>query len=254
MIWGAIIGAAVAAAGMYVNYRQQKKQNQANRDLAAFQAQANDRYQDKQNAYNAPINQMDRFKAAGLNEHLIYGQGSPGNQSSPQTYPDIKPVDYQKQNLDALIPIYNQSRLADAQVQAQNASTRQKYSQVQLNELQARVIAKNPLLDDEGFKAIIDGLKSTAELKAFDAEGQKISNFVNQASSGHQVSKVFHEVELLEQRFRLGEKDSAIKAEVLKSKEFQNAILDVQKKFMTDGEVTPQHVLQFIQLLLLKAL
>lgn len=39
-----------------------------------------------QNAYNSPAEQMKRFGAAGLNPHLIYGQGSAGNASSPPQY------------------------------------------------------------------------------------------------------------------------------------------------------------------------
>lgn len=35
------------------------------------------------NEYNSPQAQMERFKAAGLNPNLIYGQGSNGNSSSP---------------------------------------------------------------------------------------------------------------------------------------------------------------------------
>lgn len=33
----------------------------------------------RQNTYNSPEQQMARFKSAGLNPNLIYGQGSPGN-------------------------------------------------------------------------------------------------------------------------------------------------------------------------------
>ena len=33
------------------------------------------------NEYNTPIMQMQRFKEAGLNPHLIYGQGNSGNSS-----------------------------------------------------------------------------------------------------------------------------------------------------------------------------
>jgi len=33
------------------------------------------------NEYNKPIMQMQRFKEAGLNPHLIYGQGNSGNSS-----------------------------------------------------------------------------------------------------------------------------------------------------------------------------
>lgn len=39
-----------------------------------------------QNAYNSPAEQMKRFGAAGLNPHLIYGQGSAGNSSSTPNY------------------------------------------------------------------------------------------------------------------------------------------------------------------------
>ena len=40
----------------------------------------------RQNAYNTPAEQMKRFKEAGLNPNLMYGQGSSGNANSkPQT-------------------------------------------------------------------------------------------------------------------------------------------------------------------------
>lgn len=39
-----------------------------------------------QNEYNSPQSQMQRYQAAGLNPHLIYGQGSSGNASSPPAY------------------------------------------------------------------------------------------------------------------------------------------------------------------------
>lgn len=46
------------------------------------------------NEYNTPANQMARFRAAGLNPHLIYGQGTNGNQSAPTALPDQKLPDY----------------------------------------------------------------------------------------------------------------------------------------------------------------
>jgi len=36
----------------------------------------------KQQEYNSPKNQMNRFSEAGLNPQLIYGQGTPGNAAS----------------------------------------------------------------------------------------------------------------------------------------------------------------------------
>lgn len=242
-----IAGAQVAASAIAA-----RRQAKANRELAEFQADANERYMQEQNSYNTPKAQMARYADAGLNPHLIYGQGTPGNQASSLSYPDIGRVDYQQIGAN-LSPQFNQSLLAQSQVQANNAKTRQTYAMTELNRMQTRLIESNPLLNDEGFKATIDGLKATAELKAQQSAGQIIQNQVANMSAGHQVNKVFREVQLLEQRFNLGTQDGAIKAEILKSKEFSNAILEVQKNFMTDGDITPQHILQFIMLLLTKS-
>lgn len=244
-----LIAAGVSAIGGWLSSRKQAKEN---KKLAEYQNDANKKLLDQQLEYDTPKNQMGRFQDAGLNSHLVYGQGSPGNQSSPLKYPDIKPTDYSK--LMEAVPVFNQTRLTDSQVQAQNAATRQKYAMTELNRLQARVLEKNPLLDDAGFKAIIDGLKASAEIKASDSSIRKSESFVQDASAGWQVSKIANEVKLLEQKFNLGTADSKLKAEVLKSKEFQNAILEVQKKFMADGDIGPGQILQFIQSLLLKAL
>lgn len=246
-MWGALIAAGIALAGQLISQNRQEK---ANKGLANQQNAFNEKMLKEQLEYNTPANQMRRFQDAGLNPHLIYGQGSPGNQTAPLTAADIKPTDYQ--NLMGMVSTFNQTRLADSQVQAQNAATMQKHALAEVNRIQAKVLQKNPLLDDAGFKATIDGLKAAAALKEQQTSGQKIQNFVSEASSGHAVNKVFQEVKLLEQRFNLGQQDAAIKAEILKSKEFNNALLEVQKKFMEDGDITPGHILQFVQQLLLK--
>lgn len=247
-----VVPAIIAGVSTIVQGIAQRRQEKKNRELAEFQNEANQEAIDRQNAYNSPQSQMARYSQAGLNPNLIYSQGSPGNQSSISSYPDIGRVDYQSIAAN-LAPQFNQAALMQSQVAATDAKTRQTYAQTELNKMQTKLIASNPLLNDEGFKATIDGLKAAAELKAQQNQGQIISNQINSASAGHQVSKVFHEVQLLEQRFGLGTQDAAIKAEILKSKEFQNAILDVQKKFMTDGDITPQHIYQFIMLLLTKS-
>lgn len=77
-ILGSFIGGAFGLAGSALNYGYQKQlaeqQNQYNLDMWKMQ-----------NEYNSPSAQMQRFKSAGLNPNLIYGQGSAGNaQSAPQ--------------------------------------------------------------------------------------------------------------------------------------------------------------------------
>lgn len=255
-----VIPAIIAVGSLIAGIAGQRRQAKENRRLAESQQAANEAYLDKQLEYNTPANQMLRYQQAGLNPHLVYGQGNPGNQSAPLTAPEIRPTDYQSL-MGTMGPLVNQSLMTQSQVQAIDAKTRQTHVLTELNRLQARVLEKNPLLDEAGFKAIIDSLKSSAEIKASDstmkrivADFQSMEGFGKYGGMKLGEARLFKELELLEQRFKLGELDAKLKAEVLQSKEFQNAILEVQKKWMTDADVTPQHIYQFIQMLLLKVL
>lgn len=250
-----LIATGISAIGGLIGQGMQRRQN---RELAKFQADANERYLQQQLQYNSPKSQMARFQDAGLNPFLIYGQGNPGNQSAPLNYPDVRPTDYQSL-LANLSPMVNQSIMTASQTSAIDAKTNKTYVETQLAQLQKRVLEKNPLLDDVGFKAIIDGLVSTARIKESDAsmkglqaEFYDMSSFKTGQKFMHE--KMFKELDLLDQRFRLGQLDSTLKSQVIKSKDFQNALQEIQVNWMKDGDITPQHVYQFIQLLLLKLL
>lgn len=255
-VW--ILPAAIAAANIIGNLIGNRQQKKANAELAEFQADANERYLKNQLEYNTPQMQMLRFQEAGLNPNLVYGQGNPGNQSQPLSYPEIKPTDMQSV-FSNLGPLLNQSALMQSQTAAIDAKTNKTYVETQLTQLQKRVMEKNPLLNDAGFKAIIDGLVSTARIKESDAsmKGQladimQMRDVNTGLSTMHE--KLLKELDLLDQRFRLGELDGALKAQVLKSKEFQNVLQEIQVNWMKNADITPQHVYQFIQLLLLKLL
>lgn len=73
------------------NREAQQQMNQANIESAErinqSQIDWSREYFDKTNAYNTPTMQMQRFKEAGLNPHLIYGQGSTGNATQPSNPP-----------------------------------------------------------------------------------------------------------------------------------------------------------------------
>lgn len=259
-----VLPAALAVASLVGGWISQSRQKRHNRELAEYQADANERYLNQQLQYNDPASQMNRFREAGLNPNLVYGQGTPGNQSAPLTYPDVQPA-----NMDIgfgqAVQAYNQSAMTQSQTSAIDAKTRQTYVMTAINKLQQRVLERNPLLDAGAYNAIIDSLKSSAEIKAADAAvkgetaqwftGEKRMEIGGQAMHGPAgVLKMETELKLLEQRFQLGGMDQKIKSEVLQSKEFQNALLEIQTKWMKDAEITPQHILQFIQLLLLKLL
>lgn len=85
-------GALGALGGIYDTYQSNKTAREnTDKTIAAQRAEAEKAYQRSiqmwhmQNAYNTPEAQMRRFGAAGLNPHLIYGQGNAGNaQGTPQ--------------------------------------------------------------------------------------------------------------------------------------------------------------------------
>jgi len=248
-----VVPAIAAVAGI----ASQIIQNRQNKKIADRQNELNTKFQDKQNEYNTPQNQMLRFQDAGLNPNLIYGQGNAGNQSSPQQAEQRQPVDWSK--AVQAIPLINQTKMVDSQVQANNAKTLQALAATELNKIQQQVAKRNPLMDDSYLTSLVDSMRSSAQIKASEA-AIKAQEARFKLGDGESVeySNGYHKMELelqmLYKRYDLASQDQAIKAAILKSKEFQNDILEVQKKFMTDAEITPQHILTFIQLLLMKML
>lgn len=89
-----MIGALINVGGMLYDSHQNRKAAKKNTEMtiAANKAEAELAYQrqmemwNAQNLYNSPAAQMARFKAGGLNPHLIYGQGNSGNASSAPAY------------------------------------------------------------------------------------------------------------------------------------------------------------------------
>lgn len=259
-----VLPAAIAAGTLAVNYLSARKQAKENRKFAEYQNLVNSQMLDKANEYNTPQSQMARYQTAGLNPNLIYGQGTPGNQSSAQTSADFKPAEWQG-IANNVAPILNQSLMTQSQTAAIDAGTRQKYVLTRLNELQAQVLARNPLLQDSGFTAIMESLKSSAEIKASESgikktqadwftgeKTMKINGIDMHGPAG--VLKMETELNSLIERFHLQQADQKIKSQILQSKEFQNTLLEIQTKWMKDAEITPQHILQFIQMFLLKLL
>jgi len=92
----AIIGAAGSVLGAGINAYAQQQANQANLDYArvAYNLSHKDalEFWNMQNAYNDPAAQMARFRGAGLNPNLIYGQGNSGNAAAPDV-PQFRPPD-----------------------------------------------------------------------------------------------------------------------------------------------------------------
>jgi hypothetical protein len=83
------------------------------------------------NRYNAPAQQMQRFKDAGLNPHLIYSKGTSGNQAQIAQYQQ-NATDFMQQQpgrlpgaeFQAAQQTYQQMRLNDAQIRQANANAK----------------------------------------------------------------------------------------------------------------------------------
>lgn len=80
-MWSAIASIAgniASNAAINNQVSNQRKENQANRDwnlnLAKMQNNWSIEQWNRENSYNSPAAQMARYKAAGLNPDLMYGQ------------------------------------------------------------------------------------------------------------------------------------------------------------------------------------
>lgn len=131
---GGPIGAAVGAAGGISNLAQ-NNQNQANID--------------RQNAYNSPKAQMERYREAGLNPNLVYSQGNPGNQAQPveTRAPQLDHVDT-KMKLLALENQQTQNQIAKYnEVAAFHNIDRVHYDALLKETKQLGEVTRNQLLD-----------------------------------------------------------------------------------------------------------
>lgn len=165
----AIAGAGVAG-GLFDTFTGSRvARDNTNRTIQAQKEEAELAYQrslhmwNLQNEYNTPQKQMERFKAAGLNPHLIYGQGSAGLASSPPNYspPDIK-YQYQApaygsavaEALPTLMSIgswMQDMRLSEAQIGKVNVDTdRSMIETDRARQLVEFLTRRNPQLLSEG--------------------------------------------------------------------------------------------------------
>lgn len=125
----ATIAAAGSIANSLIQANAQKKADarnfRNNLALADHQYQKDVDMWNLMNQYNSPQEQMRRWKEAGLNPNLMYGQGNSGNASSMPTYDapqsnfsGIAPV-----QLPNMVDMYQSFQLRQAQINNVKAST-----------------------------------------------------------------------------------------------------------------------------------
>lgn len=142
----AILGLSAAASYLGNRYTQHQQQKAI----------------DKQNAYNSPVEQMKRFKAAGLNTALLYGQVADGNQSQPVGVPDYgqgfssafdKALTKSAQQLEKL-KIENDTQRVAMEKKMNDVNVALAGTQIETNKENLQLIAKQAIKLDEETKQI----------------------------------------------------------------------------------------------------
>ena len=100
---GGPIGGAIGVIGNFISGNQmaeaQRSANQANLELAKYSYDKNLEQWNRENQYNSPAAQMERYKRAGLNPNLIYSQQNTAGGSPQMSAPQIAPVTGHAQGL-----------------------------------------------------------------------------------------------------------------------------------------------------------
>lgn len=239
-----------------------RRQERANIRAMQMQNEFNIDMLNRQLEWNAPKNQMQRFADAGLNPNLIYGQASSGNWSTNVQSAPLHAADYQtapamlgQQLLESLVKA-QQVDLIHSQADLNRVRKSESGIKQDLMKAQTALTRANPYLDPAYVKAMVVQLQSVAHMK--EMESNALSAVVT--PSGQDIPRemgttimdrmVIAKINSLEERFDLQKADARVKAEIIKSKEFQNALQEIQVAWMKDGELTPQHVYTGIMMLL----
>lgn len=178
----------VGFGGSVLNYlgqiHQQNRAFKMNKELAGYQNQLNIDQWNRENAYNSPLAQMNRYKQAGLNPNLIYGQqnlsaNSPelvGGTSAQQTNANI---------LDA--NSIAQLSLLKAQKENIDADTKSKLSNVDLNYADIDLKMKQgELTDAEIEKIAVDNQltqQETANLRSMNEQIVANTEYIRQQTA-----------------------------------------------------------------------
>lgn len=196
------IGAGLNFIGGLFNGGSQARQNRMNR-------QWQEKMWNMNNEYNKPINQMARYKEAGLNPHLIYGQGNSGNSAMPSA-PKTEAPQY---NFADSAMAYVSLRKQQTEIDNLEKTREVMDSQLRLNRVQeGKILSETASTDLQ--RRLSEELYDTnvatalANLRNTEASNKKIEAEVNQIGastnlSRAQVDKITQEINESKERIQL---------------------------------------------------
>lgn len=262
IVQGAIAASqAISRGGPRRQYKWNKRAaedtNRMNRENAIWALEENKKIQNEQRVYDSPENQMSRYKAAGLNPHLIYGGGSG---SSGGTFPissgGIAPsrIDAPSASYPDVAGSFLQAGASLAGTQLAQQRVEESESRSALIDIQVDIAKTNPMLDPAVYKSLVASMTAVADAKASEAKTAWMLRESTTDSGWERYTlgakKMEAEVEALTQKLGLNTADLRIRNQIFESKEFENAIKEVQMKWIKDGELTSQHIWQGLMIIL----
>lgn len=239
----AAIAGAASLGGQLIQRIGQKKENrriyeQSLRDQKAVQAE--------QREYDKPKQQMARFLEAGLNPHLIYGGGS-SNSGGSFAFNPAQQQAVQEPNYGQASNAFIGAQQAQAQLAYTQTRTAESGLKQQALSLQNEIAKTNPMLNPNVYHSVIDMMEQVNSTKAHEAY---ILGTMGETGTTPIFRKIQAEVAALEQKLGLNTSDLAIKNKIFESKEYENAIKEIQMRWLTDAEITPEHIRQGLMMLL----
>lgn len=237
---------AITQGGPRRQYKWNKKAsedaNVMNRANQQWLLEQNQALQAEQRAYDDPKAQRARYIAAGLNPNIIYGSGSSAGQAFPIDAGSVPGVNIQPPS--ARYPDIAGSFMAAGQISAQTqlaqARTEETLTNQALKSIQIDIAKTNPMLNPDVANWVMTSIAESARLKTMESR--------TWLSSNEQVMKVTQKINMeiaaMAQKLGLNTADLAIKNRILESKEFENAVKEINMRWMRDNEITPQLMFQ----------
>lgn len=236
-IGGGIINAISGSKANKTNLQIAREYNQAQRELAEYQAQWNEQMWNRQNEYNTPSAQMQRFKDAGLNPNLIYGQGSPGNATGAPSYPEVK------QTAPSVRPVIQdglglgQAMMSYLQTQALQLDNKKRQQNLDLYPYQQQLAQ---------LKVFNEGIKQTLQNQQIARNAKQLSvldrQLEAQTSAAEQtLNNLILQGELSTQKLRLNEEANQRAWQAMSQRErslaIQSALLELKQQLQ--GRLLP---------------
>lgn len=261
---------AISRGGPKRQFKYNKKlaeyQNEINRANAEWAFQKDMELRKFQLDYDSPAAQMQRYKDAGLNPNLVYGQGTPGNMGDPGRFPTVPGVQVgavDASSLGSLGTEFQQARLMAAQTDLTRTKNDESTYRSELIQAQRDVARANPYLNKGYVDSLVATMKATADMKSQEARFklEEVMGTYGQTDvykpqqrgmlmMQEQMDQLFTKHGIDRRKSGNLDADLKLKAEVFKSKEFQNDLQKIQVEWMKNGDITPQHIYQGIFMLL----